>query len=175
MTESKVLETKYGTARITNDTGYYRVTSEKEGNSKKYLHRLIWEDHYGKKVPHGYSIHHINLDKTDNRIQNLQCVERGAHTGFHNKIREVSEETRNKLSELNKGKKLNEEHKRKISEAQKGEKAHNWKAYARICKEGVRNGKQRYSVKYKGRRIKTSTNKEKLEKIVEKINNGEVV
>lgn len=36
------------------------------------------------------------------------------------------EESKRKLSEINKGKILSEEHKRKISEAIKGEKNHNW-------------------------------------------------
>lgn len=74
--------TKFGNAKI-DKNGYYRITSGKEGNNGKFLHRLIWEDYYGKPFPDGYDIHHINMVKTDNRIQNLQCVEHSLHVRFH--------------------------------------------------------------------------------------------
>ena len=38
-----------------------------------YLHRKIWEDHYGT-IPKGMVIDHINGDTVDNRIENLQCI-----------------------------------------------------------------------------------------------------
>lgn len=112
----KIINTKYGRAKIKSD-GYYYITSGKEGNNGKLLHRLIWEDWYQKPVPGGYDIHHINGNKLDNRIQNLQCVESSAHQRFHNKGKTLSEETKRKLSESHKGKKLSEEHKRKITES----------------------------------------------------------
>lgn len=78
------MKTKFGNVKIHKD-GYYRITSRKEGNKNKYLHHLIWEDFYDKPMPKGYVIHHINKDKLDNRIQNLQCVEHDLHLRFHNK------------------------------------------------------------------------------------------
>lgn len=108
--------TKYGNARLDNN-GYYRITSGKENNNNKFLHRLIWEDRYSKPVPKGYVIHHINGDKMDNRVQNLQCVEDRLHKRYHSS--NPSNETRRKLSETKKGinnpnyqKPLSEEHKR---------------------------------------------------------------
>ena len=38
-----------------------------------YLHRKIWEDHYGE-IPKGKVIDHINGNTLDNRIENLQCI-----------------------------------------------------------------------------------------------------
>lgn len=92
----EVVVTVFGNARI-NSSGYYWITSSKEGNKGKLLHRLIWEYYYGKSVPEGYDIHHLNLDKFDNRIQNLQCVEHGLHIKFHSMNR--SDETLKKMSE----------------------------------------------------------------------------
>lgn len=79
-----------------------------------------------------------------------------------------SEETRMKMSKNNarywKGKHLSEETKRKLSEANKGENAPLWKDYPRIIKCGIRNGKQRYGIKYDGKVIKESIYLEKLQK-----------
>ena len=47
------------------------------------MHRLVWEDWYGKPVPNGCEIHHLNGDKLDNRIQNLQCVTKKNHRKYH--------------------------------------------------------------------------------------------
>lgn len=95
--ENRRIITKFGKATI--DNGYYRITSSKEGNYKKHLHILVWEDHYSKPVPEGYDIHHVNGLKTDNRIQNLQCVEHSKHVSFHMKDKKFSEEHKKKLSE----------------------------------------------------------------------------
>lgn len=37
------------------------------------LHRFMWEYWVGP-IPEGYTIDHINGDKADNRLHNLQCV-----------------------------------------------------------------------------------------------------
>lgn len=80
---STQLNTKYGVARLDND-GYYWITSRKEGNHCKYLHRLIWEDFYGFEIPKGYHIHHKNSIKTDNCILNLQLLPEYEHYLTHN-------------------------------------------------------------------------------------------
>jgi len=50
--------------------------------AKGLEHRKIWEACYGK-IPEGNFIHHINGNKNDNRIENLQCVTRKEHGLLH--------------------------------------------------------------------------------------------
>ena len=52
----QVLHTKFGIAKV--DREYFRISSSKEGNYQKYLHRLIFEDFYGIEVPDGFVVHH---------------------------------------------------------------------------------------------------------------------
>jgi len=53
------------------------------GNKFREEHLVVWERHNGKK-PKGFDIHHINFDKLDNRIENLQILRHGEHTILHN-------------------------------------------------------------------------------------------
>ena len=44
----------------------------------KRLHIAVWESHNGP-VPEGYHVHHKNGCTTDNRIENLECLDRHEH------------------------------------------------------------------------------------------------
>ena len=64
MSNEKILHTKFGNAKLRKD-GYYKITSVKEGNHNKYLHRLIFEEFYGVEIPKGFVVHHKNHIKTE--------------------------------------------------------------------------------------------------------------
>jgi len=46
-------------------------------------HRYVWEQANGE-IPPGYQIHHINHNKQDNRLENLQLLSNSEHQKLHN-------------------------------------------------------------------------------------------
>lgn len=62
--------------------GYYRLRRYPKQHRYKYLHRLVWEFYKGP-IPSGYTIHHKNSNKADNRIENLELLSRSEHAKLH--------------------------------------------------------------------------------------------
>lgn len=58
--------------------GYYRRT---DGN-RSVLHRDVWEAAYGT-IPDEHDVHHIDHDKTNNDLSNLQCLPKADHARLH--------------------------------------------------------------------------------------------
>lgn len=54
--------------------GYLHILLTKNGKQKwYYIHRLVWSAFNGN-IPSGVFINHINEDKTDNRLENLNLM-----------------------------------------------------------------------------------------------------
>lgn len=62
---------------------YYLYQNERYySKAANRLHRVVWEAHNGP-IQDGMSIHHINEDPTDNRIENLQLMPTSKHLSLH--------------------------------------------------------------------------------------------
>ena len=69
-----------------------------DGNGYVMEHIVVWEQETGVPVPRNCCIHHLNGNKSDNRIQNLCMMQHTAHTVFHHTGSKRSTETKIKIS-----------------------------------------------------------------------------
>jgi len=63
----------------------YKVLYTENGNGIKE-HIKIMEDYIGRKLKKNECVHHKNLDRLDNRIENLQLMTIGEHSSLHRKL-----------------------------------------------------------------------------------------
>lgn len=111
---------------VNKKDNYVKVCPPKGYKSKECLHRIIWMVANGCDIPEGYDIHHIDGNKLNNSIYNLELIEHKKHVSEHSKNnknmlgKQHSEETKRKMSESHKGKTFSEEHRIKLSESKIG-------------------------------------------------------
>ena len=76
----------YNNQRFVRDkrTGYY-LSSHKIGERRIRLHIYVYQCERGRDVPDGWSIHHIDGDKSHNDINNLACIPQYHHASYHSK------------------------------------------------------------------------------------------
>lgn len=70
--------------------GYFRFAKDSDGKLR-FEHCIVWEKHNGK-IPLGMQIHHIDFDKGNNKIENLQLVNPLEHKRLHSGCRLVGNE-----------------------------------------------------------------------------------
>ena len=67
-------------------TGYLVCTTSEKGKRRKRLHEVLWEEKYGREVPKGCVIHHLDWNKNNNIVENLVCLTVEEHERVHNII-----------------------------------------------------------------------------------------
>ena len=69
----------FNNVKFTRDdhTGYYLNST-----LRKRMHRYVWE-YYNGDIPKGFQIHHIDHDKSNNDISNLEMISKTNHMKLH--------------------------------------------------------------------------------------------
>lgn len=70
-----------------NANGYKTV---RHNGKSVHLHRLIMEEQIGRLLKPDEVVHHVNGDKLDNRIENLQIMTFAEHTAEHHRRGDIS-------------------------------------------------------------------------------------
>lgn len=70
----------YNGGSIDKSTGYKRIYINRK---RIFEHQYIWTQHNKIPIPQGNVIHHINKNKLDNRIENLDCIPLRDHIKLH--------------------------------------------------------------------------------------------
>lgn len=78
---------------LKENSGYYISTKIYKNNRRIRLHRYIWEQYNGE-IPKDYDIHHIDHNKDNNDISNLEMLTKEEHKKRHNE--EISDYVKEK-------------------------------------------------------------------------------
>ncbi len=59
--------------------GYYRRTT----GDRELMHRVVWMHHNGE-IPESVCVHHLDRDRANNKIENLELIGRDEHSSKYN-------------------------------------------------------------------------------------------
>lgn len=65
-----------------SDTKYHYIWLP-ESKTSMQLSRWVWEQKHNCKLPHTAVIHHINRNRSDDRLTNLELTDAHHHNGLH--------------------------------------------------------------------------------------------
>lgn len=71
----KVDYPEYGPLHIHEVEGYVKVGTQ-------YLHQIVWKAYHGI-IPNGWEVHHIDINRKNNNIENLVALPREFHQKIH--------------------------------------------------------------------------------------------
>lgn len=82
--------------RLVSSHGYVLVRVGRDhplafGNGYVYEHHLVWISAGNPPIEEDETLHHINGIKSDNRIGNLELLERSEHGEIHSELRQRDE------------------------------------------------------------------------------------
>ena len=74
---------RWAGGRILNGDGYVKVRVDLPNGKRGYRfeHRVVMEQHLGRALARNEQVHHLNGDKADNRIENLELWHRSQPNG----------------------------------------------------------------------------------------------
>lgn len=74
--------------RKSGNTKYWKVDLYKDGKRKTInVHQLVWESFHQMKVPKGFQVDHVDGDRDNNELINLQLLPVNDHQLKHTKIK----------------------------------------------------------------------------------------
>lgn len=96
--------------RVPNKRGYVDGTVWMPDGTQRAVkqHRYVMEIHLGRPLLPTEDVHHINGVKHDNRIDNLEVIDHGAHSRHHNLTRTYKTGLKYRITETDRQRRINQ-------------------------------------------------------------------